>query len=361
MRRSLTVPISLALTALFAAHAAAVELKKIAEMPVPGKPMASFDISFADPKSHMLVVSDRSNGGIDVFDTRANKFVGRITGFVGLALKDGKPDNGHSGPNGSMIIGNEVWGGDGDSTIKIASLKTMQVTETISTGGKGRANEMTYDPKDHIFVIGNQVEEVPFATMVSTRKGHKIIGKVMQPMGTDGNEQPMYNPGDGLIYENIPVLNHDAKKGGIAVMDPKTAKLLKVLEVENCTPNGIAFGPNGNFALGCSAANDIKMPAQTSIMNWRTGKLVTNVPGIGGADEINYNKKNNQYYITARMKEGNRLGVIDAATNKLVQKIPVTGGNPHSVASDDSTGHVFLPVGSTDGGCSCIQVYGPAR
>jgi len=108
-----------------------------------------------------------------------------------------------------------VWAGDGDSTIKIASLKTMQIIETIPTGGKGRANELTYDPKDRIVIIGNQVEEVPYATMVSTKKGHKIIGKVMQPMATDGNEQPMYNPADGLVYEPIPVLNHEPKKGGV--------------------------------------------------------------------------------------------------------------------------------------------------
>jgi DNA-binding beta-propeller fold protein YncE len=361
MSTKLRIPMTAAvLLAALTASAGAVELKKIAEVPIPGNPLESFDISFVDQKTHRLYVADRSNKSIDIVDGKTNKFVGRITGFVGVALKDGKPDNGHSGPNGVMVIGNEVWAGDGDSTIKVASLKTMQIIDTISTGGKGRANELTYDSKDHIFVIGNQVEEIPFVTMVSTRKGHKILGKVMQPMATDGNEQPMYNPADGLIYEPMPVLNHDPKKGGVMVIDPRQAKALKVWEVENCTPNGIAFGPNGNFALGCSAANDIKMPAQTAIMNTKTGKLVVNVPGVGGADEINYNKKNNQYYITARMKEGNRLGVIDAATNKLVQKIPVTGGNPHSVASDQSNGHVFLPVGTIDGGCGCIQVYGPA-
>jgi DNA-binding beta-propeller fold protein YncE len=86
--------------------------------------------------------------------------------------------------------------------------------------------------------------------------------------------------------------------------------------------------------------------------------VVANVPDIGGADQVNYNKKNNQYYIAARaMKGGPVLGVIDAGTNKLVQKIATTGGTPHSVASNEADGHVFLPVGSGDGGCSCIQVF----
>jgi DNA-binding beta-propeller fold protein YncE len=53
------------------------------------------------------------------------------------------------------------------------------------------------------------------------------------------------------------------------------------------------------------------------------------------------------------------LGVIDAKTNKLVQKIAITGGNPHSVASSEANGHVFVPVGAQNGGCGCIQVYAP--
>jgi len=145
------------------------------------------------------------------------------------------------------------------------------------------------------------------------------------------------------------------------VIDPRTATLVKALEVDNCSPNGIAFGPNDNFALGCTA-NGTKMdkaPPIIAIMNSKTGKLVANVPDIGGTDEIAYSKKNNQYYVPSRLPDGITLGVIDAATNKLVQKLPITGGNPHSVAVNDNDGHVFVPVGIADGGCGCIQVYAP--
>jgi hypothetical protein len=236
----------------------------------------------------------------------------------------------------------------------------MRPGPATATGGQGRANENTYDAKDEIFIIGNQNETPPFTTMVSIRAGHKIVGKVMMPDATDGNEQPMYNPADGLVYQPIPVLRHDPKKGGIAVIDPRNATLLKTLEVDNCSPNGIAFGPNDNFALGCTA-NATKMdkaPPIIAIMNSKSGKLVANVPDIGGADEIAYSRKNNQYYIPSRLPDGITLGVIDAATNRLVQKLPITGGNPHSVAVNDD-GHVFVPVGVADGGCGCIQVYAP--
>jgi DNA-binding beta-propeller fold protein YncE len=73
---------------------------------------------------------------------------------------------------------------------------------------------------------------------------------------------------------------------------------------------------------------------------------------------VAYSKKNNQYYTASRgMPGGPVLGVIDAKTNKLVQKVALKGGNPHSVAVNDKNGYVFVPVGAQGGGCSCIQVY----
>ena len=342
-------------------RAGTAELKKVAEIAIPGEPLVSFDISFIDQKTQRYYFADRSNKSIDIFDANANTFIGRVTGFVGAVLKpDGTCcNNAKSGPNGVVVVGNEVWAGDGDSTIKVIDLKTMKIVDTIPTGGQLRANEVTYDSKNRVFIIGNQNDEPPFTTMVSTKPGHQLIGKITFPDATDGNEQPTYNPADGLVYQSIPELNKDEKKGAVAVMTPRTAKLVKMLPVDDCNPAGLAFGPNGNFVLGCNADGN-KMPAIITIMNWKTGKVVANVADIGGADMVDYNKKNNQYYIAARaLKGGPVLGVIDAATNKLVQKIAITGGNPHSVASSEANGHVFLPVGAANGGCGCIQVYAP--
>lgn len=102
-------------------------------------------------------------------------------------------------------------------------------------------------------------------------------------------------------------------------------------------------------------------PARTTwiSLDAATGKVVASIPDIGGADMVDHNKRNNQHYVAARnLKGGPVLGVIDAATNKLVQKILLTGGNLHSVASSEANGHVFVPVGST-GGDGTIHVYAP--
>ncbi len=351
----------LLMTATLTGAAGAAELKQIGSIKIPGEVLANFDISFVDQASGRYYLADRSNKAIDIFDAQNDTYLGRAGTFIGTIMKNGKVNNDVSGPNGVIIVGNEIWGGDGDSTVKIIDIGTQATTATISTGGTTRLDEMAYDPKDHVFIGVNNAEDPPFVTLISTQADHKILGKIAFDDATDGAEQPAYNPDDGLVYESIPQLGKDPKHGGIAVIDPVAAKLIKIIPVENCHPAGLAFGPSGNFVLGCDA-NGKDMPAATTIMNAKTGGVVAVVAGIGGADMANYNAKNHQYYTASRSNPGGpALGVIDADKNTLVQTIPITGGTPHSVASSEATGHVFVPVGAVAGGDGTIHVYAPSN
>jgi DNA-binding beta-propeller fold protein YncE len=285
--------------------------------------------------------------------------VSRVGSFVGAIVKNGKVDNDVSGPDGIVIVGKEIWAGDGDSTVKVIDMATGQTTAIISSGGTKRLDEMAFDPKDQVFIGVNNAEDTPFATLISTKPDHAVIGKIIFANATDGAEQPAYNPDDGMFYMSIPEFDKDPKKGGVAVIDPRTGKLVKTLPVDNCHPAGIAFGPNDNFVLGCDA-NGKEMPAVTVIMNAKTGVVVAVVQGVGGADMVNYNAKNGQYYTASRTNlPGPVLGVIDAASNTLVQKIAIKGGYPHSVTSSEANGHVFVPVGIVGGGDGTVHIYAP--
>ena len=345
---------------LFTAAADAADLKQIGTIDIPGQPLKSFDIGVIDQAGERYYLADRSNKAIDVFDTAAGRFMGRLGSFAGAVVKDGKAANDVSGPDGVVFTGQEIWAGDGDSTVKVIDPSSGKTLDTISTGGAKRLDEVGYDPRDDIFIGVNNAEHPPFATLISTRPGHAIIGKLVFPDATDGAEQPTYNPFDGMFYLSIPEFDKDPRKGGVAVIDPRTAKLVKMLRVDDCHPAGLAFGPDQNFVLGC-AADGKEMPAVTTIMNARSGAVVATVPGLGGADMVAYNARNNQYYTASRGNPGGPvLGVIDAAANTLVQTIAITGGTPHSVASDEANGHVFLPVGVADGGDGKIHVYAPS-
>ena len=354
-----TLCMGLTAGALLTGFAHAADLKQVATIGVPGEKLANFDISFLDQSTGRYYLADRSNKAIDIFDTKNDTFVGRVGTFVGAVMKNGKVDSAVSGPDGVLFTGQEIWAGDGDSTVKVIDPTSGKTTATIGTGGTTRLDEMAYDPKDQVFIGVNNAEDPPFATLISAKPDHAIVGKIVFPNATDGAEQPTYNPDDGMIYMSIPEFDKDAKKGGVAVIDPSTGRLVKMLPVDNCHPAGLAFGPNGNFILGCDADGK-EMPAATTIMNAKTGAVVAVVPGIGGADMVNYNAKNGQYYTASRSNPGGpALGVIDAATNTLVQTIRITGGAPHSVTSSESTGQVFVPVGAVGGGDGTIHVYAP--
>lgn len=349
------------LTALALATAAsAAELKQVGTIDVPGAKLANFDISFIDPATGRYYLADRTNKAIDIFDTRTDAYVGRLGQFVGATMKDGKVDNDTSGPDGVVAVGDEIWAGDGDSTVKVIDAATGATTATLRSGGTTRVDEMAFDPKDQAFIAVNNAEDPPFATVTSTNPSHAVIGKIVFADAGDGAEQPAYNPEDGLFYMSIPQIGKDPKKGAVAVIDPKTGQLLKMLPVDGCHPAGLAFGPNGNFMLGCNA-NGRNMPAEIVVMNARSGTVVATVPGIGGADMVNYNARNGQYYTGSRDNPGGpALGVIDAVTNKLVQTIPLSGGNPHSVTSSEATGRVYVPVGAVGGGDGKIHVFAPS-
>jgi DNA-binding beta-propeller fold protein YncE len=334
----------------------------VGSIAIPGDPLTSFDISYTDQASQIYALADRSNAGVDLFSLSAGKFIGRAEGFVGLRLKDGKPSSKISGPNGVVMTAAELWAGDGDSTVKIFDRASLMIIAAIPTGGTTRLDEMESDPADRIFIGVNNSETPPFATLISEDKGHRVIGRVVFSEATDGAEQPAYNPADGLFYVSIPELaaapGREAGKGGVAVIDPKSASLKKLIIIDGCHPTGLAFGPEGNFALGCAASGD-ERPG-TPIINAASGKIVAVVEGIGGADMVDYNAHNGQYYAVARYKGGApMLHVIDATTNKLVQSLPLPGGGPHSVTSSEVTGEVYVPIGAVDGGDGTVHVFAP--
>jgi len=117
-----------------AALGAGTQLVQI--IPIPGAPLASYDISWVDPTRHHYYLADRSNAGVDIFDTRTNEFVGRVGGFVGFT-----GSNDTSGPDGLVGDGDRLYAGNGDSTLKVIDVDSMQIINSVSTGGAKRVDE----------------------------------------------------------------------------------------------------------------------------------------------------------------------------------------------------------------------------
>ena len=341
---------------LAAAPAVAAQLKQVGTIAVPGTPLGTYDISFWDQSTNRYYLADRTNKSLDIFDGATEKFITRVPGFVGQ-----KKSNDNSGPDGVVIVGNEAFVGDGDSTVKVIDLQTKAITDTISTGGKARSDESSYDPDDQVILAANNADDPPFAAMISTKPGHKLIAKITFPNATNGAEASVYDHGTGMFYQAVPQIGPNLADGGIAVIDPKAAKLVKIMPVKNCQPSGLAHGPGDNLLLGCTAGDKAGLPPVAVVMNFKTGAVVQVVPGPGGNDMVAYNPNNDTYYTASRdLVTGPVLGVIDAKTNMLTQSIKEPGGNPHTISVNGSNNHVYLPLGAKGGGCGgCVAIYSP--
>jgi hypothetical protein len=368
-----------------AGHARADEHMVLVDtIDVGGKGLGAFDISYVDSKRGLYVLSDRTNASVDFFDPRDDAFIGRVGGFKGVVLVNGVADNSLSGPDGVTIVGNkEAWAGDGDSTVKVIDIKTFKVVDTISTGGKFRCDEMSWDSADHILAVANNADTPPYLTLIDTDT-HKIVKKIVfdgtkgTPNATNGLEQSQWSPKTGMFYVSVPQVGTiDVAQGGVAVIDPSTMSVVATHPVNDCTPAGLALGPDDQALLGCSVSfgTSPNVLTQSVVMNIRNGHVLANIPQVGGSDEVWYDPGTKHYYLGARSDQNKNgvttpvLGTIDAGTNQFDGNV-ATSTSAHSVAADTRSHHVFVPIGFVAAGASdptnpcptkgCIAVYLPS-
>jgi hypothetical protein len=358
-RRCLSLPAAALLAGLQIAAAGpqSAPFGRIGTIEVPGAPLQSFDIGFVNADG-VYALADRSNRGLDFFDSATGRFLGRAGGFAGHS----PAGNDVSGPNGVVAVGSqEFWAGDGDSTVKAVDLRTKKVIAAVSTGGKKRADELTYDPRDHLIIAVNNADDPPFVTFISTRT-RRVVGRLELKRASDGAEQPVWDPRSGLVYLSIPALDGAESKGAVAVIDPRSRRLVKLMPVAKCMPAGLALGPHDNLLLGCSDdAIKAGFPARSFIMNAASGRIVASLPKVGGSDEVWSDLQAGRYYLAAVANTGGPvLGVASSTTNRWIGNWP-TGPGAHSVAADAATGKVFVPIAaSAASGCArgCIAVFG---
>lgn len=342
---------TLCLGLLAAAHASE-PARLLDRISLPGAPLKSFDIGFAEHGVYAL--ADRSNAAVDLIDTHTRRFLGRVGGFTGAKHDD------QGGPNGVVIVdGRQIWAGDGNSSVKIIDLASRRIIASVSTGGSKRVDELGYDPRDHLVIAANNADQPPFVTLISSRPPYAVESHIKLPRATDGLEQSVWDPRTGMIFFAIPELDGKPAKGGIAVIDPRQRKLVGMDHVFQCMPAGLALGPADQLLVGCSDdAVSAGFPAHTLLLDTRTGKVAGSFGRVGGSDEIWYDAESGRYALAAVANPGGPvLGMIDAWHRRWLGNVS-SGKDAHSVAGAD--GSFFVPVAAGDAACpeGCVKVFG---
>jgi DNA-binding beta-propeller fold protein YncE len=354
MKSRSTFVIVAAIAAMIAASPAqAAGLKQVGEISIPGDPITDIGIMDIDQTTGLGYLADKTNKSVVVFDTKTDKFVARIAGFVGQ-LKDGNA----SGPNGVVVVGAEVWVSDGDSTIKVIDTKTGKITATFATGGAKRANGMALGENIGVVIVANSNDDPPFLSLISTAADHKILAKIPIPQSGENLERSAYHAPSGMFYTAIPVSRADATKGLLAQTDGKNGKLVKLHELAGCHPHSLSMVSDATIFLGCSSAHgpSPKPGGDMAIFDIAAGKVETSLTGYGGNGGSTVNRKLGQYYHST---SAGTLMVVDIKTKKGLQQIPTSNG-ARSLGVSLANNRVYVATTAKELACrGCIVVYAP--
>jgi hypothetical protein len=306
---------------------------------VKGSPtnLGAFDVSWNDNSTQRYYLADRTNNAIDVIDSATDTFLGFIGRghYTGSRPCPGQPQEMRlcAGPNGVVTddLGH-VWAGDGDANIIEANDKPgTTIIRLIPTNGKGRIDEIAYDPKDRILMAENDGDSAPYVVFVSVTDG-SVLGRYVYPKEQDGMEQPAWVRQTGLFYQNVP-----GKMNRLDLFDPhKLPNPVKSFPVEctggllGLTLSGLTVGPNGRLMTVCGSLGGVAVDSTT-------GKIGKIIPEGADADEVWYDSGSNNYYFS----QNSKLTVVSAATEKFLTSIPL---GSHSVAANARNSHVFVPV-----------------
>jgi DNA-binding beta-propeller fold protein YncE len=316
-------------------------VKVIGGISVPGNPL-HFDISWVDQASGRYYLADAGNKSVDVFDARNDSFLGRIIGFHGTAAPTdpcGSFDG--QGPSGVLVTpNNQLWATDAHGTVKVFDLTDAQppfnltAIATISTGAQCRADELAFDPSDHVIIVGNPAETTPFAALISSDPPFNVLGQIPF-LGAGGLEQSLWDSELQRFLTNVPGTGNS---GVVAVINPRTMQVQTTYATPGCAGSGLALAPFQHLLVGCSGGQPLL------ILNALNGDVLNTIPEIHGADEVWYNSSDGRFYAASNTPPTPVLGVIDAETNTFLQAVP-SGPVAHSVAAYRENKHVFVPIG----------------
>jgi hypothetical protein len=335
--------------------------KQVTTISIPD--LVGFDISWVDSESARYYLADRGTGHtpatprIDVIDTDKNKLLDPIpltTAPNGVVAIHRTGSDDQEDQPGTLVVG-----GANSTAIFIDLAHPLAPPFTVNTGGKGRADELAYDPSDHLILIANDRDADLFVTLISTMNSPHIVGKILydgsvpgNPKSTGGIEQPVWDGKTKRFYLAIPATS-DHPKGEVDEIDPLgmsvppdsgQGKITHRFQT-SCGPAGLVLIPGQRLMTSCGDVLDIKKG-----QHHEDKAVVFTVPNVGG-DEIWFNRGDERVYFGGykgiNVPVVNGLKPYNQIANLVVGLIatpPAPNHTTHSVAADSENNKVFVPV-----------------
>ena len=313
-------PVIIILAGILAFGAAKAQSKELyvfdKRISLPGN--AGYDYLNIDKINNLLFVSHGNS--VNVVDLATELPVGTIDsmqGVHGIAIATGSGKGFISDGRANSIV--------------VFDVKTLKKITTIAISGKG-PDAIMYDPWSKKILSFNG--ESSSATVIDPQTNAET-GTVTLPGG------PEFGVSDtkGKIYNNI------EDKNSMVVIDAKSLKVVEAWPLAPCgTPTGLAIDLlNHRLFTGCRANKGM------SVLDAKSGKLITTLPIGGGVDAVAYDAATKLIFCSCGDGTTTIIEQVSADEYHVVQTL-ATEVRAKTMALDPLTHKIYLSVAKFEAG-----------
>src|SRR5258705_1315911 len=313
--------------------ASANEPRKLAQVTSLAGVLGDFDHLAVDVKGDRIFLTGEEHHSLEVFQATTGKHLKSIGGF----------DTPHSVlylPETNTL--HVIDGGDG--TCRVLRADTYAVTKTIKLTKE--ADSMLYDaPGKRIYVTsgGKEAEmDHSLISVISTAENEKIADIRIDSGNIEGLAIGHSKP---RLFVNI------RDSGEVGVVDLTSNQLVARwrLPVGGNTPIRFNEAENRLYTVG-------RKPGTFVVLDAETGKVITTVQCVDGADEMNYDAKHNRFYVTGSEGFISVIAKRNANEYESIAKIPTGYRGKNSIYVPE-LGRFYVAVSEHEGKPAELRVY----
>jgi hypothetical protein len=323
---------------------------------------ANVDLMGYNPVTRMMYLSDRTNAGVDVIDTRTNQVVGLVQ-VPGIPRTPPCPPPSSGCPNGVLVAIDlqQLVVTDGEQSVYVWDLRAPQTQPDVYTfpASLGTVTDgIAYNPINQtVYVVTDNPPEYLIGINLLQKK---IVSQTAIPVSAD---LIAFNPVDGKIYisteDGDPAPPNTNANAGIYSFDPVAGTISLVSKVgPPCPGHGIDIDPIANVAvMGCFGGTG---DTGDVMVNLTTGTILKTFTDVGGTDAVVFNPNLRRFYASGALGTATTsgcpkgtgpftpiLGVVDATgpgSNPARLDGAACIGGGHIVGVDPITNFVYVPV-----------------
>jgi DNA-binding beta-propeller fold protein YncE len=280
LKKPLFIAIFAFSAALLAESPQSAPLHLETSIPMPGI-KGDFDHFGADVKGNRLFLAAEEHKTVEVFDLKTGKHLQSVPGF-------GAPHQIVYVPqNNTILVTDSGEEGGKEGYIRVISGDTYKITKSIKV--LAAADSAGYNPKTHLMYADTggteanmnytviSVVDAPAAKVVSENKVDS--GRV---------EAIRFDPNGTRMFANL------RTKGQVGVFNQKDNKLIASWDIKDAKDNVSMALDETNHRLFVAC----RKPAKLIVFDTETGNEVTSLPTVDRADDMYYNPKTKQIYVS---------------------------------------------------------------